>query len=99
MVLEPLANRVKAHLRDLATGLGTADPNLTLGPLLDRTFAKPSGAPDYQQNWLVPYGLPLELSFSEASDNVLRLDLEPFDVRMSPRERRLEATQVFRELI
>jgi hypothetical protein len=80
----------------VARRLGTADPSVHLGDVLEATFPRPLADPTYRRNALVPGGWPLEVSFSEGQPDRLRIDLQPADVECPPVIRRDLALAVAR---
>ena len=79
--------------------LGTQDPSAFIGGLLDRTFELPVGDPRYGNNALLPGCMPIETSFSEASKDALRLDMEPLGPLASPHGRIHEVSRETRRLV
>jgi hypothetical protein len=98
-MLKPLSVSVAKRLRQAARQLNTADPNLVLKPLLEKTFSLPEGDPRYGSNSLTPGAAPLEPSFSEMEPKVLRFTVEPLGPCAGPVDRRDESTREMRRLV
>jgi len=98
-MLKPLSVSVAKRLRQAARQLNTADPNLVLKPLLEKTFSLPAGDPRYGANSLTPGAAPLELSFSEMEPKILRFTVEPLGPSAGPIDRRDESTREMRRLV
>jgi hypothetical protein len=58
--------------------------------ILEASFDRPKSDPGYRTNELSPGKIPFEVSFSELAPSSLRLDIEPWPNKMSPKERRTE---------
>lgn len=96
---QALASQIADKLRKAARGLGAADPNPTLGGLLERTFPLPQGDPRYAANALTPGAAPLEPSYSALEPDKLRFNLQPLGPDASGIDRRDEATREMRRLV
>lgn len=94
-----MADLVAHRLRRAASALGTADPLLAVGGLIERTFERPVDDDGYGANTLTPGAAPLEPSFSEREPGALRFVLEPLGPDASPGARRDEATREARRLV
>jgi hypothetical protein len=98
-MLKPLSVSVAKRLSQAARQLNTADPNLVLKPLLEKTFSLPAGDPRYGANSLTPGAAPLEPSFSEMEPKILRFTVEPLGPFAGPVDRRDESTREMRRLV
>jgi hypothetical protein len=94
-----MAAHVKQSLAQASHALGVRDPLPIMGPIIDRTFARPDDDLAYAQNALTPGAVPFEPSFSEAEPGMLRFTIEPLGPGASPIARRDEATREMRRLI
>jgi hypothetical protein len=94
----PVAQAVKARLQQAAHVLGAANPVPIVGPLVDRSFARPLGHVDYGLNTLTPGAIPVEPSFSERESRALRFVMEPLP-GAAPQARVQESTREMRRLV
>ncbi|MEQ1568422.1 MAG: hypothetical protein ABMA64_22490 [Myxococcota bacterium] len=95
----PASQLARRRLTTASRRLGAANPVDAIGGLLDRSFELPVGDPRYGNNALTPGHLPLEHSFSEASADAFRLDLEPLGPDATPQARSQEASREIRRLV
>jgi hypothetical protein len=94
-----MARHVKQSLMQASAALGVRDPVGLLGPMIERTFARPDDDVAYARNTLIPGAVPYEPSFSETEPDKLRFTIEPLGPGASPVSRRDEATREMRRLI
>jgi hypothetical protein len=94
----PAATLVKAKLRHASRMLGTVDPVIMCGSLIDQSFPKPLEHYNYGDNTLMPGALAVEPSFSERESGALRFVMEPL-AGASPSARVHAATQEMRRLV
>ncbi len=92
-------NRVQNSLALASRALGVSDPVDYVGPMLQRTFARPDDDPSYAYNALTPGAVPYEPSFSETEPRKLRFTISPLEPEASPVSRRDEATREMRRLV
>lgn len=95
----PASHMARQRLGLVARRLGAADPNPTLGRMLDRAFELPVGDPRYGNNSLAPGAFPLEQSFSELEADTLRLTMQPLGPDAGPQARRDEVSREVRRLV
>lgn len=95
----PMAAHVKQTLAQASHALGVQDPLPIMGPLIERTFARPDDDLAYACNQLTPGAVPFEPSFSESEPDTLRFTIEPLGPGASPVARRDEATREMRRLV
>jgi hypothetical protein len=95
----PMAMHVTNSIAQASKALGVRDPMPLIGPLIQRTFARPDDDVAYARNSLTPGAIPYEPSFSEAEPDTLRFTIEPLGPGASPIARRDEATREMRRLI
>lgn len=95
----PMAVHVLQTLAQASHALGVRDPRPLLGPMIQRTFARPEDDIAYADNRLTPGAVPFEPSFSEAEPDMLRFTIEPLGPGASPVARRDEATREMRRLV
>jgi hypothetical protein len=95
----PMFNHVQRSLALASRALGVRDPVDYVGPILQRTFARPDDDAGYAYNSLTPGAVPYEPSFSETEPRKLRFTISPLDPEASPVSRRDEATREVRRLV
>jgi hypothetical protein len=96
---KPMHTHITQSLTHASRALGVRNPVLLLGPLIERTFARPEDDLGYANNMLTPGAIPYEPSFSESEPDKLRFTIEPLGPGASPVARRDEATREMRRLI
>ncbi|MEO3712645.1 hypothetical protein [Roseateles flavus] len=96
---QPMFKHVAQSLAVASRRLGVSDPMDYVGPMLQRSFARPENDLAYANNALTPGAVPYEPSFSESEPRMLRFTISPLEPEASPMARRDEATRELRRLV